>query len=333
MGTTVWDLKFNADASQAKAEVAALGDTLTKSLKTMDMVGTSINANFEKSEKSMAMHSRQGQKELEAVGKTLQAPVTETPAVKSTLDDIVKFGGEGVKMANSMKRAWMMAFMSIMWFAYSIKRALEGFARSAIDTFMKVTDSSNELNRGFTYLSAVWEYFKFSFINAALGPVLMIILPIIIDIVDKFVEWMDTNPDMSKMLGYLTLIGIALATIVFWGSQIGLLVVGIIGLGIALAGLSFPALLVLAGTFIFIMEIIGVLIVIIGILYICWKNNIGGMQETVAGLWKYIKKYVGDILDMWSWLFKGIEDLMTGNTDAFYDDMQNMVKACSKSIP
>lgn len=112
--------------------------------------------------------------------------------------------------------------LSIMFFGMAIVRVFGGLLRSSIQTFQAIAEGTTLSANAFTRLSAAWEFFKFSLIDALLAsPLFMSLITNAISLLDKFNQLSDSTKQ-----------NIALTTI--WGSAIGgiLMLYGMIGLGI-----------------------------------------------------------------------------------------------------
>ncbi len=111
-----------------------------------------------------------------------------------------------LKQVDRQARKLDMRYLSIMFTSQMISRAILGFSRNALDTFKKVTDSTSGFNRQLTKAAGVWEYFKFSFANAVLAPVLIPLIDIFQSIVEAVDAYGQEHPKMMALIGGLVLL-------------------------------------------------------------------------------------------------------------------------------
>lgn len=144
-------------------------DQTTKTLKNIDKNITKIHKNLTTINKKIS-----------ATTKTTTHFATQTrKQFKSVLDYLRRFPYE---------------WLSIMFFAWRARAAIEGFARSSIRAFLDIAESAGYLGSNITKLTAWWTYLRFEVgkaIDAALAP----LLPYITRIIQYFVDLVQTHPE------------------------------------------------------------------------------------------------------------------------------------------
>lgn len=126
------------------------------------------------------------------------------------------------QVAEALKRARVEAkrfkgeYLSILFFGMAIQRVFGGFLTTAFQTFKKVTEGTSAANSQVGRLTAAWEFFKYSLINALLNnPMFQSFIEWLIGLVDWFSE---LNNKTNGWLAILFLIGAAVGGLLTsWG--------------------------------------------------------------------------------------------------------------------
>ena len=238
---------------------------------------------------------RQSQKciaQLKKVGTLTQKPFI---ALKNTLVNISKkleYTGDELKRFPAY-------LLSIMFFGMQLQRTFLGFLKSAITTYMKVTEGQTRLGKAMLKAQAAWEFFKFSIIKA-LSPLIIYFAELAANLAD----FISAHPFLLKIIAGFVLLGAVLGTAMVWFGQLGLGIWGITKLLSVLPGLfgtiggafstlmANPILIAIAG-----------LVAAGAFLYLAWTNNWFGIRDTLTAVWNGL---VGIFTGLVDWLTKGI---------------------------
>jgi phage-related protein len=127
---------------------------------------------------------------------------------------------DSIKKSLSTFSGWA---MSIMFFGMAIQRTFTNIAKSAISTYMKITEGTTPASRGVLRLRAEFEFLKYT-IGKVITETLAPFIPKIVEIIKKIRDWIKENKELAtKILFWGIVIGFAL----MW---IGMLVLGLKGL-------------------------------------------------------------------------------------------------------
>jgi hypothetical protein len=146
--------------------------------------------------------------------------------------NINRLGSSGAKMgrrfaiAHRLMRGFRMEFLGIMFGGMLLMRTFQGIMRSAVQTFMKISEGATPAGRAITALSAEMAFLKFT-IGRVLGEALLPLLPKIIAIINKFREWVSAHP---KLVARLLMVGFVLGIMLFFLGSMALLLSSLITL-------------------------------------------------------------------------------------------------------
>jgi hypothetical protein len=216
-------------------------------------------------------------------------------------DDISKASNQ---MNNNMKniRAAMFGLsLNALFVGMQIQRTFEGIARTTVDTFLKIKASAGPTFSAIQAVGAAFDFLSFA-VGEAISSALEPFLPLIMDIVDSIVDFVEQN---GELVGTAILLGIVFGALLSTLGQIGLIITplalllgpaqmaGVVaGLTGAIQGLALAFPLVVAG---------------IILLAAAWKTNFAGMQDIVKSLANFLGTQFGTAFD----------DLVTLATDTW----------------
>ena len=240
----------------------------------------------------------------------------------------------------NMRTARMMA-ISLMVLGYATQRAIKTIATTTISSFQEIIATNGFMNTNLNVLAATWQYLKFtigSALNSALGP----FIPMIINIVNKVADWIQTNSGLVAgivaVVGVLTTFAVARGFLEYTGvfpwitsliKQMGLLGGAVTPIGGLLNGLLRTAAVVVGLKLAFeaimdpnlsINDIISPALLSYGLklgvrgfwillgIELLLKFLFNG-TETVKSLGEWIGKLYGVILNAFTWVVTSIQNL------------------------
>jgi hypothetical protein len=195
-----------------------------------------------------------------------------------------------------------MHMLGILFFGMMMQRTFDGLRRDTVAAFMKITEGATISGKAITGLSASWTYLQFS-IGNAIATTLEPWLETIIDIVEKLVDWIDQNPQLTAGI---IMVGLAIGTALMMVGQfvLGLTSISmwISGWGVAGSKGMIPSLGALAGSLAFIGAMFGFVIVMMA----AWEVNWANIRNSVTA---HNEAFVGALWNAWSALL----NMLTGD--------------------
>jgi hypothetical protein len=218
----------------------------------------------------------------------------------------LKYNSMGGKMADGIRnmthgmRGFRMELLSVMFFTQQLAQGMWGLLQPAMDTVGI-----------FDILTAMWEILFL--------PVAMALLDILMPIFD----WFTSLPEGVQMaIGVLVLIAAVVFTVIGALAALGL---GLGGLIIAL-----PLLIALFGVVAAVIGIIAVpILIIIALLiifYIAWKNNTEGINKALQGLWDVFDSIFGGIIKIVQGVIEFFQAIFSGDTNKAFEALKKIAK-------
>jgi len=124
---------------------------------------------------------------------------------------------------SGLTRRFEFHYLSILFFGMAIRRTFETMARSATQTYLKMTEGQTQAGQALLGLSASFSFLSFT-VGEALGRFLEPFLPTIISIVNVVGDWISQN---ETLVGGLIAAGLAVGTFLMWT---GILKLGLMGI-------------------------------------------------------------------------------------------------------
>lgn len=149
---------------------------------------------------------------------------------KKNVGHVDAFGKKVTNMNNIMKKGrkatdqFNMSALGVMFAGMAIQRVFIGLARSATMTFTKILESNNMLGSAVQKLGVQFEFLKFT-VGSAMNTALEPLMPVIMDIINRFTEWTQKNP---KLISKIIILGIVLGTFLLIAGQTSLAIVSIV---------------------------------------------------------------------------------------------------------
>jgi hypothetical protein len=138
-----------------------------------------------------------------------------------------KTTGKELEGINKRMKQFKFEWLSVMFFGMALQRAFGGILRAGFQTFNKVTEGTEKAGGAITQLTAAWEFFKFSLIDALTQSELFQGL---VDFALRMVElWSDLPGRVKEFVGEVILAGAAIGTALFAAGTINL---GLQGVGL-----------------------------------------------------------------------------------------------------
>lgn len=117
------------------------------------------------------------------------------------------------KTTGNFKR-FRMEFLSVMFFGMLLQRTFQRLLTSTLNFFVQTSNAQTAQAQALGRLSANWQLLRFA-IGDAIATALMPLIPTIIDIIEKVVDWVDQHPKLVSAIiftgvilgGFLTLLG------------------------------------------------------------------------------------------------------------------------------
>lgn len=195
--------------------------------------------------------------------------------------------GKGMRMLRGMVLGIGLSFL---FTGMAIKKFFEGFIKAAWKTYSTVIDANDVFFQKTQQLTASWEFFKFSLLDAlSQSELFMQLVDWLIGIVDAFARM---DPKTKKVLGWIILGGFLAGTAMMIFGQV---ILGLLGVVLLLGlliwvGLLFPLLLIVI--------VIGAVIAI----WLIWRSSMTTAQKV---LWT-IAVVLGVLLVMFILLSLGV---------------------------
>lgn len=207
--------------------------------------------------------------------------------------------------------------LSIMFFGMALKQMFNTVWQFGTKTFNDIMHSVEGSVTGFDMLNNSVTYLGFV-VGQALEPIAAFLAPII----DKISEWISNNETLFTTI--LIVVGV-LGTVL---TLVGGIVLGVAGLvsAWAIAGPFITgALAAVAGAFLPIIAVIGVVILLIAL----WKTNFGGLKdfivETFTSVWEFLKSIWNNIGGIFSGFIKIVKGIFTGDFDTILEGAKELV--------
>jgi len=128
--------------------------------------------------------------------------------------------GLGTKV---FRQEFKMHLLSVMFFGMQLQRVFSRIARTSLDTFMKVTESSTEAGQGINMLQGAFATLKFA-VGEAIAETLLPSIPGIMDFIMWVVELIGKN---KKLTAIVIGLGLAFGSAFFSIGQLGLGIQGL----------------------------------------------------------------------------------------------------------
>lgn len=174
------------------------------------------------------------------------------------LKDINNKLDEGMQKMGKMRIAMMSIGLSFLFTGMAIKRFFGSALRSIWNTYKEVIDVNDKFFKATQRLSAAWEFFKFSLIDAlGQSPMFMMLIEAVIQLVNWFGR---LSPEMKTVIAWIVILGLVFGTLMMIGGQMMLFFIGmwILAMIIPLGLVIFGLLLIIA---------------VVLILYYVWSSN------------------------------------------------------------
>lgn len=206
--------------------------------------------------------------QIQKLGKTTKKVTTSVQQFNKagkTVTVTTKRVGKQVKSTTTniknMRKEFNFAWLSVMFGGMAIQKAFRGMFDAGFKTFRDLAGETNPLNQAMSRLSAETTLLKFT-LGEALAGRLQELMPTIISIVEKVVEWIEANP---KLAANFVMIGLAVGTLLSFLGQFFLFIQGIKMLAVVSKGLTAVWAVLKYGSLIlwaalkFVVSIIGIL--------------------------------------------------------------------------
>lgn len=174
-------------------------------------------------------------KAIQKLAKKMNKPFYEVEsAVKSVGINIATCGNKGVraytngrngalkwaaaqKILENRMRRFPMHLLSIMFISMQMQKIFTDFLRDSIALYSKVTENQTTTGKALMKYQAALEFFKFSIVES-----LSELIIYFTELASGILDFISANPGLMKMVSYLTLIGGAAFTTLYWITSIGM---------------------------------------------------------------------------------------------------------------
>lgn len=243
----------------------------------------------------------------------------------------LRHGREGLKQYS---QSFNMALLSAMFFGMAMKMVAEQITRATTQTFLKLTEATTTSGQALTRLTANWEYLKFT-IGSAIAESLEPLVPRLVEIIQKFTDWVDQNPKLVS--GIIGVIGV-LGTILFVFGTVGLGIKGVVEvfnafLGVLQIGGPIFKLFgkMILGTLSLIAKHPAIMILIGSILLLnyAWKNNILGIRD----MFYKAKFFMGNLKDLFALTSMQMALYFTDAINKIIGQLFNMITFWNNVVP
>ena len=259
---------------------------IQQEMDNLDKVFKAMDADMIKSQKEFDNMSKSANKNMKKISKSFEKPRQE-------------FAG------------WA---LSIMFLGMAMQRVFDQIWKAGTKAFQDVMHSVQGTVTTFDILNGQFDYLKYT-VGSALSDALAPMLPTIIDIVERFSQWVNENP---KLIGGLVILIGAIGTLMaYFGilklgfdgiiSAIGIfsgtwstLVATLTGSG-GLAGLLGVSSVLVA---------LGIVAAVIAGIIILWETNLGGFREFIGNTFGILKSIFGDIFTFIKNTFKNVMEFI-----------------------
>jgi len=226
--------------------------------------------------------------------------------------------------AENVGARFKMYYLSVMFFGMMIQRTFSRLATTTLGSFMKINEGSSEAAQGMSVLSAAFETVKYA-IGEAIAEALLPLLPAIIDVIDKVVDFIDKN---GTLIAILVGVGFAIGTAFFMFGQLGLGINGVITLLKELGLIKVAIPLIGDLGFGSLLATIALVIIAIAALVAAWKTNFAGIRDFVSNeLWiigsifKLVFDFIINLFKDFGMIFEG---LFEGDIDKIWYGIQKL---------
>jgi hypothetical protein len=182
----------------------------------------------------------------------------------------VRLANKDLKNITKKSHMFNMSLLSLLFAGMALQRTMGGFLRSAITSFQRANEDTEGLGKSTWELSAAWEFFKYSLVNALTQSD---IFRMLVQWLVQIVQWFNKLSPTAKSF---IIIGIAVlfvvGTLVMLFGQIGLAASGIKALGLTSSALWGIAIV-----------IIGIIVLLKGFSKI-WDNWGKDTKEVIKGI-------------------------------------------------
>lgn len=214
-------------------------------------------------------------------------------SVKKTTDSVKKAG----QASQQMRINFALNFLSVLFFGQALQRFFVGFARTTIQVFNEIATSQNDTRVSLQALAIEFEALKFA-VGNAIATALEPYIPLIINIIERMINWIDENQNLvASLIGGGAVLGALLAvtgtTLLFLVSLIN---IGQTLGGVVIGNLAKFATSMKAGAVATALASLAQALFVIGILAVAaaaiivvaafakWPNALGPAREEIAKL-------------------------------------------------
>ena len=135
----------------------------------------------------------------------------------------VAYASKSDQMMTGLTRRFQFHYLSILFFGMAIQRTFQGIARSATQTYLKMTEGQTQAGQALLGLSAGFSFLSFT-VGEALGRFLEPFIPTILNIIEGLSDWISQN---DELVGGLIIAGLAIGSFLMWT---GILKLGLMGI-------------------------------------------------------------------------------------------------------
>ena len=215
--------------------------------------------------------------------------INKTGRVFDVLTGKIAETGKSMKEAARLTQGFKMHLLGLMFFGMMLQRVFLGIMKQGVDTFMRITEGQTEAGQAMTALSANVEFLKFA-IGDAIATTLLPLLPIIVSIIEKIVDFISQN---RELVGIVLIVGAVFGTFL---AVFAILKLGFIALTQTFGVLS--AVFTIGGAHI--LAIVAAIIVVAYLLYKAWETNFLNIRQIVGQM----VRGIATILDVCAPVFK-----------------------------
>lgn len=197
----------------------------------------------------------------------------------------------------------MMQFgLNMLFTGMMIKKTFQQIAKSTVDTFMKISAGATPGSQAIMAVGAAFEYLKYS-IGDAIGQALLPLLPVVLDLIERFADWVQQN---QELVAAIVIGAIVFGTLLMLLGQLLLVLTPVFNLITMLIGpagmLGLKAsILALAPT----LAILGAAFLVFALL---WITNFNNIQD-------HVKKFIDQFFALFSSLFEDVAQIVQGFMD------------------
>lgn len=142
--------------------------------------------------------------------------ISNSGEVLDSFGNVAKLTRKDLKGITKASRIFQMSNLSGMFAMMAVQRAMGGFLTSAINTYKKVNEEGGAFTEQTNKLSAAWEFFKYSLLEA-LGnsEIFQKIVGFLVEMVNKFNSLSESQKAMIGLVAFAILLASTLGMVVF----------------------------------------------------------------------------------------------------------------------